>query len=132
MNTNTMPGNDDVHAALTQMRAEAADGGPEPSVLALARRLEMANTTFRRNYPAVVAELTRPAAARHLPETAVSRYQELLQATTQLRSDNRQMRHDLDTAAAVIQRLTLENHQLRQQLEHTANVTRIMPEPRRG
>lgn len=132
MNTNTMPGNDDVHAALTQMRAEAADGGPEPSVLALARRLQMANTTFRRNYPTVVAELTRPAAARQHPETAVSRYQELLQATTQLRSDNRQMRHDLDTAAAVIQRLTLENHQLRQQLEHTANVTRIMPEPRRG
>ena len=57
MNTNTMPGNDDVHAALTQMRAEAADGGPEPSVLALARRLQMANTTFRRNYPTVVAEL---------------------------------------------------------------------------
>lgn len=70
-------------------------------MLALARRLEMANTTFRRNYPAVVAELIRPAAARHLPETAVSRYQELQQAAAQLSSDNRQLRHDLDTAAAV-------------------------------
>jgi hypothetical protein len=65
MTANTMPGDHDVHAMLAQMRAEAGDGGPEPSVLALARRLEMANTTFRRNYPAVVAELTRPAATRN-------------------------------------------------------------------
>jgi hypothetical protein len=36
------------------------------------------------------------------------------------------------TAAAVIQRLTLEKHQLRQQLEDTANVTRIVPAPRCG
>ena len=64
MTANTMPANHDVHAMLAQMRAEAGDGGPEPSALALAPRLEMANTTFRRNYPAVLAELTRPGPGR--------------------------------------------------------------------
>lgn len=107
-----MPGDDDVRAMLTQLRDDAGHGGRQPSVLALARRLGMANTTFRRNYPGVVAELAQPAAARPLPESAVSRYQQLQQASTQLRSDNQQLRHDLGIAAAVIQRLTLDNQRL--------------------
>jgi hypothetical protein len=88
MTRNPMPGNDDVRAMLTRLRANAAIGDREPSVLALARRLEMANTTFRRNYPSIVAELAQPTAARPLPESAVSHYQQLQQASTQLRSDN--------------------------------------------
>jgi small-conductance mechanosensitive channel len=116
---------------LTQLRADAGHGGREPSVLALARRLGMANTTFRRHYPGVVAELAQPA-ARQLPESAVSRYQQIQQASTQLRSDNQQLRHDLGLAAAVIQRLTLDNQRLRQQLEDAAKVTRIAAAPARG
>jgi hypothetical protein len=122
-----MPSNDDVRAMLAQLRADAGHGGREPSVLALARRLGLANTTFRRNYPGVVAELAQPTAARQLPESAVSRYEQLRQASTQLRSDNQQLRHDLDLAAAVIARLTLENQQLRQLLEAESKVTRISP-----
>jgi len=69
----------------------------------------MANTTFRRNYPGVVAELTASAAGRQLPESArsaatssSSRPARSCAATTV------KLRHDLDLAAAVIQRLTLD------------------------
>jgi hypothetical protein len=46
-------------------------------------------------------------------------------AATWLRHDNRQLRKQLDLAAAVIQRITLENQRLREQLEAAAKVTTI-------
>jgi hypothetical protein len=44
----------DVHAAIDSLTSET---GRRPSVLALATRLGLANTTFRRNYPDICAEL---------------------------------------------------------------------------
>lgn len=124
-----MPSDHDVRAMLTLLRADTGRNGREPSVLALAHRLGLANTTFRRNYPGIVAELTRQAATRQLPESAVSRYEQLQQTGTQLRSDNQRLRDHLDLAAAVIQRLTLENQRLRHQLENEAKVARIGSAP---
>ena len=120
-----MPSHDDVRAMLAQLRAEKDLPGREPSVLTLARRLGLANTTFRRNYPGIVAELTAQAASRPQATAPPGRYQQLEQAAAELRRDNQQLRDHLDLAAAVIQRLTLENQRLRRQLEDAAKVTRI-------
>ena len=59
-----MPSHDDVRAMLIQLRADTEVTGREASVLALARRVGLANTTFRRNFPGIVAELTEHAAIR--------------------------------------------------------------------
>ncbi|MFJ2377141.1 hypothetical protein ACIOZL_31090 [Streptomyces sp. NPDC087769] len=51
-----LPSRADVSAAVDALTAET---GRAPSVLALATRLGLANTTFRRNFPTICAELTR-------------------------------------------------------------------------
>lgn len=127
-----MPSHDDVRAMLAQLRAEKDLPGREPSVLTLARRLGLANTTFRRNYPGIVAELTAQAASRPQATAPPGRYQQLEQTAAELRRDNQQLRDHLDLAAAVIQRLTLENQRVRRQLEDAAKVTRIAAASGRG
>lgn len=47
--------------------------------------------------------------------------------SNKLRQDNHDLREHLDMAAANIQRLALENQQLRRQLEAATKVTRIGP-----
>ena len=84
----------------------------------------LANTTFRRNFPDITADLARQAAAhRHAPPP--SRYDQLQETTVRLRQDNRQLREQLEQAAAVIQRITLESQRLREQLEAAGKVTAI-------
>lgn len=123
----TIASRDEVLTALAQLRAEADNTGRQPAALTLARRLGLANTTFRRNFPDIAAEIARQAAAHRQAPPPPSRYDQLQQADTRLRQDNRQLREQLELAAAVIQRITLENHRLREQLEAAAKVTAIGP-----
>jgi hypothetical protein len=120
----TIPSRDEVLTALAQLRAEADNTGRQPAALTLARRLGLANTTFRRNFPDIAADLARPAAA-HRQAPPPSRYDQLQQAGARLRQDNRQLREQVEVAAAVIQRIRLENHRLREQLEAAGKVTAI-------
>jgi hypothetical protein len=68
----------------------------------------LANTTFRRNFPDIAAELARQAAERRQTPPP-SRYDQLQQTAAQLRQENRELRGQLELAYAVIQRITLEN-----------------------
>ena len=53
----------DVRAALNALREDAAATGRRPSVLALAQRLGLPNTTLHRRFPAICTELaTGPSA----------------------------------------------------------------------
>ncbi|MFI8341958.1 hypothetical protein ACIF8W_18100 [Streptomyces sp. NPDC085639] len=49
-----LPSRTDVHSTIDSLTSET---GRRPSVLALATRLGLANSTFRRNYPDICAEL---------------------------------------------------------------------------
>lgn len=129
MTRTTLPSRDQVLTVLSELRGQAGATGQPPTVLGLARRLGLANTTFRRNFADIVLEVSQQGGARDAP-TPGSRYQQLQQASAELRGSNRQLREHLDLAAAVIQRLTLENQRLRQQLETAAKVTTITPRPR--
>jgi hypothetical protein len=120
-----IPGHDKVLGTLTVLQAEAQASGRQPSVIALARSLGLANTTFRRNFPDVVAEFTRQAATRRQTPPPPGRYAQLEESNAQLRRENRELRGQLEMAAAVIQRITTENDRLRQELEAAANVTQI-------
>jgi hypothetical protein len=89
--------------------------GNQVSVLALARRLALANTTFRRNFPDVVEQLAQqaPAAACPSPPTRPDGTRDYAHDNAVLRTQNRHLRHQLELACAQIQRLALENDQLR-------------------
>jgi hypothetical protein len=54
-----------------------------------------------------------------------------LPGRTRLRGENRQLRDQLDVAAAVIQRITMENDRLRQELQAATKVTGIGSAPSR-
>jgi hypothetical protein len=94
----------------------------------LARQFGLTNTTFLRHYPEIVKELgeirrTPPIERTDTP--AATEHARIIARNAKLRRDNRQLRQQLDIAAANIARLTIDNHQLRQQLEHAQRITNI-------
>jgi len=123
----------DVRAALNALREDAAAVGRRPSVLALARRLGLANTTLRRRFPAICIELaTGPAGTGEAAHTAVDNttVTSLRRENARLRRDNENLAANLEVAIANIQRLTLQAHNLREALEHARGVTRLPRQPR--
>ena len=101
-----LPTPDEVQAALSAMARDCN----QVNVLALARRLGLANTTFRRNFPNVVAQLAQqaPAAAGPPARTRPEETRDLAHANAVLRTQNHDLLRQLDLACAQIQRLALE------------------------
>jgi hypothetical protein len=124
-----LPTGDDVRAALDALhvQGETATGRP-PTVLALAQRVGLANTTFRRNFPSIVAEIGRILEGSGKPpsgQRSSTSLWRLTEQNTRLRLTNRDLTEQLALAMATIQRLSLDNHQLRVELEAARNVSRI-------
>jgi hypothetical protein len=119
-----LPSPEDVHLAIKQLTETT---GKPPTVLALAGHLGLANTTFRRHFPDLTADLTQRRSANPTgPDPAASTpFQRLQHDNAHLRATNRALSQHLELAVANIQRLTLDNHQLRHQLEAATNITRI-------
>jgi hypothetical protein len=106
----------------------AESTGKPPAVLAVARRLKLANTTFRRNFPTLPNQLQAqrkaPTESANDPGAA-DRFGKLKRDNDKLRRHNQQLDEHLDLACASIQRLALENHRLRRELEVATNITPI-------
>lgn len=119
-----LPSRTDVHAVIDSLTFET---GRRPSVLALATRVGLANTTFRRNYPDICTEL---AAIARTPTgaTAVDAYSKVQADNARLRRTNRDLAEQLELAIAAIQRLSIDNGRLRTALHDARAVT---PLPRR-
>jgi hypothetical protein len=66
----------------------------------------------------------------HPDAAGATRFDQLKRENADLRRDNHELTEHLELAVANIQRLCLETHQLRQQLEAATNVTRIDPRHR--
>jgi pantothenate synthetase len=125
-----MPSEQAVRDALIDLRADAETTGRHPSVLALAARVGLPNTTFRRRYPSICAELAHaPRRAVASANATATAYEKLAHAS--LRQDHNALAEHLELAIANIQRLTLDNHELRQALEATLSVTRLPDPPAR-
>ncbi len=101
--------------------------GKAPSALALARHLGIANTTFRRQFPALATDLSQ--ARRNEVSSgegrSPTRFEELKEQNSRLRRDNEELSTHLELAVANIQRLTLENHRLQRERDEAAGVTSI-------
>jgi AcrR family transcriptional regulator len=122
------PREDEVRQALHEVVHDAARGGRAVSVLAVAAQVGLSNTTFRRNFPDLAREISerRRTPSQITSEAARPGQQATLaDKNARLRQDNARLREHLELAIANIQRLTLENHRLRRQLEDATAVTRI-------
>jgi hypothetical protein len=128
-----LPTAKDVERAIKDLTAST---GKPPTVLAIAVHLGLANTTFRRHFPDIVADVvtglrqSRTGTSLTANDSAISRFDQLKLDNNKLRRNNHDLAEHLDLAIANIQRLTLENHHLRQQLEAAAKVSRIGPTQR--
>ncbi|HEY5985674.1 MAG TPA: hypothetical protein VIV12_04720 [Streptosporangiaceae bacterium] len=117
-----------VRRVLDKHLAECHDNGKRPSVLALATRLGMTNTTFRRHFPQQTKEISE---ARSNPEpqagakTQPSPHDVLAARNARLRRANHTLTGNLRLAAAQVQRLGMENARLREALEASSNITHI-------
>ncbi|MDV6270818.1 hypothetical protein [Rhodococcus globerulus] len=125
-----------VSVEFAALLAESAERGVLPSVLALARRLGIANTTLRRNFPEVVDALSgrrqtaRNRSTRNAPTTHIDA---LALENQQLRTRNRELTEHIALASSQIQQLSREAHQLRAELHQRTAVTTIsMPRTSRA
>ncbi|GJO38661.1 hypothetical protein NJB1604_06220 [Mycobacterium marinum] len=89
------------------------------SVLALARRVGLANTTFRRRFPDITSQIIANERDARPPSAANT------DSEAKLRQRSRDLHENLEIAIAAIQRLTLENRSLREQLQEALAVRPI-------
>lgn len=125
-----LPSTERVHAALEQLRAEPGASRPI-SVLRLARHLAIPNTTLRRNYPEICAEITAAGHTNSPEGPGDTAYARLQRENAELRRVNRELSENLELAITNIQRLTIDNHRLTQALETASTVTRLTPRQHR-
>lgn len=118
-----LPTLDDIRNAIDDITETT---GRPPTALALAKHLGVPNTTFRRNFPDLTAQLRQQRTRSEQGTThATDRFQRLVQENQALKATNQDLTEHLELAAANIQRLSIENHQLRQAIEAVGNITRI-------
>jgi hypothetical protein len=119
-----------VVAVLDDLRQQAAPRGARVSVLALAKRVGLANTTFRRRFPDITEQMM--AGLNDASQPSADSPASYKDTEAKLRQRNRDLQDNLELAISAIQRLTLENHSLRQQLEVARAVTPIRAGRRLG
>lgn len=117
-----------VRQILDQYLSQCHDNGKRPSVLGLATRLGLSNTTLRRHFPQHVKEISQERSRREYSAedgTPLNRYEVLVARNAWLRRANQVLTVNLKLAAAQIQHLGAENARLRGALEVSSNVSRI-------
>lgn len=121
-----LPTTAEVRTALDLLQKGPASTGRRPNVFTVARSLGLANTTFRRNFPAIVEELSAPQTiAAIMSEANEPLAGSLREVNVRLRAENRQLREQQELACAQIQRLTIDSQQLREQFERATSVARL-------
>ncbi len=126
-----LPAEEHVRAVMAGMLADAAAGGPRPTVLALARTLGLANATFWRHYHDIATELRHHDAGARQAVPAPDQNQrhgqadELASQNAALRRERDHLTSQLEATLSHLRRLTIDNAELRSELETARAVTRI-------
>lgn len=115
-----LPSEADIATAVDELSKDDSDH--PPAVLAVAKRLGLSNATFWRHFPQIAQTLadTRKDALRARTRSSDRTIADV--PTTELvrlRNDKARLEEEMRAAAAEVQRLTLENHELRTQLEQS-------------
>jgi hypothetical protein len=111
-----------VMSKLDELKAQSCGSGARVSVLALARSVGMSNTTFRRVFPDLVADVT---AFERPPKPPLKSQENQAEKLAKVRRRNRDLEENIIVAVDAIQRLTLENRRLRAELEAVRSVVPI-------
>ncbi|GAB2994128.1 hypothetical protein GCM10027184_55780 [Saccharothrix stipae] len=128
-----LPDHDTVRAAMAEVIRTARDDGRKPTVVALAHEIGLNNSTFWRHFPDLASELVAQARDHTIVEQAQpGRYDQLAAEHARLKRAHAELQHDHDRAKAVIQRLSLDNHRLRQQIEGAAKIIPIHQKRKQG
>ncbi len=120
--------------ALQELTEESRKAGLTPTASALAKRLGLKRPTLYAKFPELIVELNAERASngaqlKGRPRDAViGDLRNTITLATRTRKD---MEHQLATYAEQIRRLTIENIELRQELEASQNVTSIVGRSRR-
>ena len=126
-----LPAEQQVREVLAQMRAEAAAGGPTPSVLALARRLGLSNTTFWRHYRDIATGIRHAAHADTAPADGQSprpgRSAELAAENARLRLERDRLAGQFEAVLGHLRRLAIDNSRLRRDLEEARGIISLGP-----
>lgn len=129
-----IPSEVQVRALMDQLVREAAENSTRPSVLALAHRCGLSNTTFRRHFPDIATELADYRAGPTEPATIAtgSTRATLVARNAKLKRANKTLTDQLKIAAAQIHRLSIDNHNLRESLHRSTGVRRLFSGGRTG
>jgi hypothetical protein len=119
-----LPTDDDVRRVMREYLDEAKASNIRATVIGLARRLNLSNGTFWRQFPAIAEELKSESMTTPPPEQRSDRV-DLRADNASLRRRNASLTDDIALATASIQRLTLENRALRAELENVSKVVSI-------
>ncbi|MFE9121471.1 hypothetical protein [Streptomyces sp. NPDC007172] len=120
-----------VRKHLQEVLESCRETNTAPSVLMLARRLDLTNTTFRRRYPEIAREIADHRAVPTTLRSGLTEHDRLVARNAKLRRRNRELNTQLALAAAQIQHLALRNERLQEALKSAANVTSINSRPPR-
>ena len=123
-----LPSESEVHSALAKLRAST--GREAVTARDLARQLGLANSTFWRHFPEIaqaVADENRVAS--RVAQAAPANASRASDPDGALRKENATLRDQIELAVAQIQRLTIDNQALRDQLEAQTNIVKL---PRGG
>ncbi|MGW2964087.1 hypothetical protein ACWDGI_37280 [Streptomyces sp. NPDC001220] len=120
-----------VRKHLQEVLESCRETSTAPSVLMLARRLGLTNTTFRRRYPEIAREIADHRAAPTALRSGPTEHDRLVARNAKLRRRNRELSTQLALAAAHIQHLALRNEKLQEALKSAANVTSLNSRPPR-
>jgi len=114
-------------AHVRQTLAATIAAGRRPTAAGTARELGLSNTTFWRHFRDIALELqTAPEPG----STAAAAIPAPHDHETRLRRERDELAEQLSTALAHLRRLTIDNQQLRHQLEDAHKVTNIDTRPR--
>ena len=114
-------------AHVRQTLATISAAGRRPTAAGTARELGLSNTTFWRHFRDIALELR---AAPEPGSTAAAAVPAPRDHETRLRRERDELAEQLSTALAHLRRLTIDNEQLRHQLEDARKVTNINARPR--
>jgi AcrR family transcriptional regulator len=109
-----LPEEERVRQAMAEVIGQAHEANRQPTVTALAALLGLNYTTFWRHFPDIAQEMVDLARTGRVSEDRQpGRVTTMTKDLARLKRDNTQLKHDLEVAKAVIQRLALENAELR-------------------
>jgi AcrR family transcriptional regulator len=118
-----LPGDGEIRAAIAHLLEQAASGNGRPTATALAIRLGISRPALYRHFRSAVDELLAAASTRE--ETRHRRIRDRDTEIVRLRREKEDLRRHVECYEEVIRQLTVENEQLKRQLENQMGITQI-------